>query len=341
VPIPPPNPAAYDTLETVTSLCRTILADYIAGLVPNPQGTANVNGVTVTWVSGPQFSLYFNGAPFVINNVPYQVFAVQSPTTLILTAAGPVQNGVAWVATIATGEIFNDSQAYVLPTVNLGWRKLQKKLIDKGHPRLEEETIIFNLPVVTNLDPGSQQWISWSGFFDGTNLQKTPVLPPDFISPLRLWERPSVGAPSPTNTNLNRFRPMHPAPDALRATIKGDWNRHWDWRNDALYVPGSILSEDLRLRYSSYLADLAPAAGGFVSTIVPITRSAEALAYYAAAEFVNPRGGVLGTTFEAKGDVAIDQITNSFSKLQQRASFSRRAWGQRGRRQAGMGLGRW
>jgi len=149
-----------------------------------------------------------------------------------------------------------------------------------------------------------------------------------------MWERPSA-----SGVNLNLFRPMRPAPDALRARRKGSWNVYWDWRNDAIYIPGSILDMDLRLRYSSYLPDIAPANGGFASTAIPILRCAEALAYYAAAEFVNPRGGVLGTTFEAKGDVAVDAMTNAFAKLQQRASFSRRAWGGRGRR--GCGLGRW
>ena len=338
MPVAPPNPAPYDTLETVTSLTRTILGDYIAGLIPNPQGTCNVNGVNVAWLTGPQFSIYFAGAAFVINNVPYVVFAVLSPTSLILTAAAPVQNNVAWAATIQTGEIFNDSQAYVVPTINLGWRKLQKKLTDKGHPRLEQETDLFLLPVVTNLDPISQQWVDWSFFYDGTNELTAPVLPPDFISPLRLWERPSA---PPDTPNLNRLRPMRLAPDALRSTVKGSWNRYWDWRDDTIYFPGSILQMDLRVRYSSYLPDIVPATGGFTVTQIPILRCAESLAYYAASEFVNPRGGVLAVAFEAKGDAGIDAITNVFAKLQQRASYSRRAWGQRGRRQAGQGLGRW
>ena len=338
MPLPPPNPAPYDTLETVTSLTRTILADYIAGVVPNPQGTCNTAGTAVTWVSGPQFDIYFNGAPFFVNGVLYSVFAVNGPTSLTLNSSAGTQNGVAWSATIQAGEIFADTQPYVVPTINLGWRKLQKKLSDKGHARLENEVLIVNLPVMTNRDPAAQQWINWTGFFDGTNLQKTPTLPPDFISPLRLWERPRV---YPATPNLSLLRPMHPAPDDLRANIKGSWNRYWDWRNDAIYLPGSILAMDLRLSYTSYLADIVPANGGFTATIIPILRCAEALAYYAAAEFVNPRGGVLGQTFEAKGDAAVDALTNTFAKMQQRASFSRRAWGGRGRRSGSAGLGRW
>jgi hypothetical protein len=40
---------------------------------------------------------------------------------------------------------------------------------------------------------------------------------------------------------------------------------------------------------------------------------------------------MLGPAFEAAGDAATAQITNSDAKLKQRASYSRIAWGSRGR----------
>lgn len=318
----------YDTLATVTQLTRTVLADYIQGIVPAPQGTVNTNGTALTWVSGAQFTYFFNGAPISINGIQNQIGTITSPTTAILLTSAGVQNGVSYVATIQTGEIFADTQPYVLPTINLGWRKLQKKLSDKGHSRLEPEVDIFNLPAITNRDPISQQRITWTGFFDGTSQQLTPFLPSDFISPLRLWERPSVAIGS---VNFNRLSPMHPAPNGLRSKPKGSRNTYWDWRGDGLYFAGSLIQMDLRVRYSSYLPDIVQSQGGFGSTPVPILGSGDALAYYAAAEFVNPRGGIMGQTFEAKGDVAVDQLTNTFAKMQQRSSFSRKSWG-RGRR---------
>lgn len=318
-------------------MTRTILADYIAGLVPNPQGTCNVVGATVTWVSGPQFSIYFGGAIFTINNVPYVVFQVQSPIKLILQTVAVTQNAVPWMATIETGEIFNDSQAYVLPTINLAWRKLQKKLAKRGHPRLEREENLLSVPIITNLDPSAQEYVNWSGTYDGTTFQSgaaIPALPQDFISPLWVKERPHV-----EGTNLNRFCPMRMAADGLPSRQKGSFNRCWDWRNDELHLPGAIQILDLRIRFASYLADLVNAST-FQTTPVPIMRSAEALAYYTAALFVEPRGGTLAVSFDGKGDIATDQITDADAKLKQRASYSRRAWGQRGRRSKGSGLGR-
>lgn len=313
--------APYDTLATVTALTRTILADYIANLNPAPQGTCSVTGTAVTWLSGPKFSIYFNGAPFVINGIPYQVLAVTSATTLTLTSAAVTANPVPWVATIVTGDLFGDNQAYVVPTVNLAWRKLQKKLDYASHPRMRNWATIFSLPAITNLDPASQQYISWTGFFDGTNLQTSPTLPQDFLSPLSLTERQSVGVNVVNNAS---FAPMTQATDGLRSYAKGSYNRWWDWREDAIYFIGSILPMDIQVQYQAFLPDIVPAAT-FAQTIVPIMRCAEALANYTAGFFVDARGGVLTDKFNAAGDDATDALTNRQGKLLQRGNFRRRA----------------
>jgi hypothetical protein len=321
-------------------MVRTLLGDFIANLQPNYAGVVNVNagGLSITWVSGNQFNALMNGVAIVINGVPNTIAMVTSPTTATLLNQANVANGLAYTLSLPTGEIFNDSQAYVLPTVNLAWRKVQKKLALKGHPRVENTVILTSFPVVANLDPGVECYINWQGFFDGVTfrtpatLAGCPVLPQDFISPLRWWERQSVSGATPTNPNLNVFRPMHPAPNGLRSRSKASWNKYFDWREDAIYFAGSIVAMDVKTRYAAYLPDIAPGAS-FATTPVPILGSAESLANYSAAIFVAPRGNpLLVPGFEAAGDAAIDQITNSYSKLQQRVSYSRQGWGSRYRR---------
>lgn len=322
MPIGPSNPAPYDTLETVAQLTRTILADYVQNVNAAPQGLCNTNGTAFTWKSGPQLSIYFNGAQIQIAGLPYIIQQVTSATTAILTTAAPIANGVAWVATIATGDIFADSQAYVLPTINLAWRKLQKKLDYASHPRMQNEVDILSIPVAGSSDPATQQFISWTGFNDGVTQFNAPSLPQDFLSPLRVYERQSVPAGV---SNTTPFRPMRPANDGLPSIVKGSYNVLWDWREDAIYFIGAIVNLDLRVRYQAFLPDIVVASGGFGATIIPIMRSAEALAYYTAAEFVNPRGGVMGMTWETKGDMATDALTNRQAKLQQRVNTRRRA----------------
>lgn len=340
MPLAPAPPLPYDSLAKVTALVRVALGDFVQNIQPFNQGTVNTDptGKILSLQSGSLFTALFAGVRILINNQPFSVATVTGPTSLVLNETAP-QNllNAAYSLVIPTGDIFADTQAYVLPTVNLAWRKLQKKLADQGHPRMESEGDILALPIIANLDPISQQWINWSNFYDGANLltpTTTPpgvVLPPDWISPLRLWERQSVSGASVNNPNLNVLRPMHPAANGLISRMKGSCNRYWDWRNDALYLPGSIVPMDLRARYSAYLPDLAYAGISFEAVPVKIMNCADALAYYTAAIFVTPRGSALGPDFDAKGDAAMSQITNSDAKLKQRASYSRIPWGGRRR----------
>lgn len=320
--MPLPVTLPYDTLATVTQLVRTVLADYVAGINPNVSGTVTTNGTVVTWASGNQFTYLLAGAQIIINGLPYTVLTVTSATTLTLFSTAGVQAAVAYSAVLPTGDIFADSQAYVVPTINLAWRKFQKKLDYSSHPRMRNEAIIFNLPVVGSQDPAAQQFISWTQFFDGLSFTTTPTLPSDFLSPLRLYERPS--APQGV-TNTRGFVEMHPATDGLPARAKGFRNKLWDWREDALWFNGSLLNLDIRAQYTAFLPDIV-VGSSFAATIIPIMRSADALAYYAAEAFVVPRGGAMvAPSFAMKGDEATDALTNRQAKLLQRGSYRRRA----------------
>lgn len=338
MPLAPQAP--YDSLATVTQQVRTLLGDFIQNLVASNAGIVNVNagGFTITWVSGNQFTALMNNVPIVINGVPNVIALVTSPTTANLVNQAAVANGLAYTLVIPTGDIFADAQNYVVPTINLAWRKLQKKLAIKGHPRLENTVILTGLPVSGNLDPGVEQYINWQGFFDGATfftpqtLAGCPVLPQDFISPIHLEERQSVSGATVQNPNLNRFRIVHPAGNGLRSRTKGSWNHYYDWREDAIYLPGAILKIDMKARYAAYLVDIVPGAS-FAATPVPIMGCAESLANYSAAIFVTPRGGVaLAAGFNGAGDESLAQITTSQAKLQQRSSYSRQPWGRRFRR---------
>lgn len=330
MPLPPSAP--YDTLATVTAQTRTYLGDYIQGINPSVAGTVNTNGLLVTWQSGNKFSYLLNGQPMLINGVPYTVALVTSATTLNLLSSAGVQAAVNYSALLPTGDIFSDSQAYVLPTVNLAWRKLQQKLDQSSHPRTRNETVLYSLPVVGSLDPAVQQWVNWTGFFDGKTLWTPatpppsgtcPVLPQDFMSPNECWERQSVGVGV---VNPLGFRPMSLTVGRLSDRAKGSWNGMFDWREDAIYLIGAILPLDLRISYRAFLADIA-VSGSFASTVIPIMRCSDALAYYSAGIFVAPRGDAQAAAdFMAKGDLAINEIlTNRQGKLLQYANVRRRA----------------
>jgi hypothetical protein len=289
----------------------------------------NTNGLTVTWVSGDKFTYLFNGISLVIGGTPYPVASVNSPTSITLGNSAGVQAGVAYSGTLPTGDVFADSQAYVVPTINLAWRRLLEKLDVASHPRLRKEIVLFQIPATTNLDPASQQWIDWTNFFDGSNELNPdttvglPTLPQDFMAPLEIWERQSAGDSSVLN--LLGFQEMNPTVGHLQALAKSNYNGVWDWRDDALYVRGATIPTDWRLSYRKYLGDIIPVDEGFDATPIPIMRSARALSYYAAAEFVEPRGGTLAAGWYAQGDEAVEMLNNRAAKTLQFTNVRRRA----------------
>jgi hypothetical protein len=322
--------APYDSLATVTQMVRTLLGDYIQNIQSANVGTVNVTGggLTIVWTSGNQFNALMNGVTVEINGVTNTIALITSPTTATLVNAAALGNNLPYSLVIPTGDIFADSQNYVLPTVNMAWRKLQQKLDHASHPRIRNEVVLFSLPVAGSLDPATQQYINWAGFFNGVTLFTPatlvgcPVLPQDFQSPTELWERQSVGA----GVNPLGFKEMSPTVGRLPSRVKGSWNGVWDWREDAIYFIGAILPLDVRISYRAFLADIAVASGGFASTPIPIMRVAEALALYTAGIFVVPRGNApLGDELMARGDQAVDVLNNRQAKLLQFANVRRRA----------------
>ena len=220
-------------------------------------------------------------------------------------------------ATTMAGDIFSDAQPYTLPTLNLAWRKLQRRLAQSGHQRLEDEIDLLAVPVVGSLDPLAQTNLSWNGFWDGRFLFPQPRLPQNFISTLKLSERQAGTTFKPS--------PMRLAIDGLPPRNKGSWNGLWDWYKDAIYMPGSLISMDLHLEFSAFLPDIVLPSGLTLSQVpIPIMRCAEALGYYMAGIFVEPRGnpGAVAS-FDAQGDAVTDSLTSANAQMEQRTNIRR------------------
>jgi hypothetical protein len=153
-----------------------------------------------------------------------------------------------------SGDTLTDTAVFTIPIVNAAWRRVQFVLGDYGIPTLDRRLILPSVPLVTSSDYGSQQYLNWTGFFDGTNLQTSPVLPQDFICPLSLAERATATG--------GTFYPMDKCLRGMPTVVKGALNRMWEWRQDSIYIPGATAAVDILLRYAGYLADFS----GVVST---------------------------------------------------------------------------
>lgn len=225
-----------------------------------------------------------------------------------------------------SGKLLDTNQVYAQQTFNTAWRKCQAFLADKGYARLIDEILLFQLPVVASVDPASQCWLNWNGFFDGANLNLQPQLPQGFSHPLKIWERWS-------NQNAPfGARPMEKFLDGIPAGAKTTALRFWEWRNDAIYMPGSQMVEDLRIRFVVFLPDLLDAGTTpWFQRPVPIVRIADGLAWFIVAELAAARSNAdLELACTAKGEAALLRVFNLDVKADQRVNVRRQARSGRG-----------
>jgi hypothetical protein len=221
------------------------------------------------------------------------------------------------------GDLLADTEPGTQTLANLAWREFQDMLVENGVECLIKEQVMYQFPFkdpTVQTDPSYQVSISWTGSFDGSNYFTTPALPSDMIEPLRLWERQS-GTQDP-------FVQMNPVNDGLPSVVATGYLTYWDWRNDAIWMVGSVQMQDLRMRYSAYYSDFVTLAGvQWYQQPIPIIRSAQALAYYLVATFAGGRGSPYYASVLQKGADCIQKLISRTARKKQRGNHRRRAYG--------------
>lgn len=198
------------------------------------------------------------------------------------------------------GDVLKDDRPYTQVMTNAGWRRLQDFLVSLGVARFKNRSIIYALPVIavvppaTQADVAAEQWMNWTMFFDGANYFTDKVLPQDFISPLRIWEKAGT-----------QFLEMDDFPNGLPPVAKRWRNAAYQWKNDTLTLPGATSSVDLLLYYNSYLPDFIDQGSVlWHQQLVPIPRALDALADYIAVEVCRGRGDLDTDWFEQRAQAS-------------------------------------
>lgn len=247
---------------------------------------------------------------------PVAVAPYDTVNTVLNTARVRLNDAIASLG----GDVLTNAQPYTQQFANTAWRRMQDFLANLGYARLTQEVILTGLPPTESADPASQVWLNWSQYFDGVNYfapPNTPVLPLDLILPLKVWER---------WTGQNAvFTPMEMWIDGIPTWTKQNRNLVWEWREDALYMPGSLNTMDLRIRYAAYLPDfITVGAVNWYDQPVPIVRCLDALANYICYEVSNSRGDQVATTFRADAEAAAKRLFNREVSQRQRVNIRRR-----------------
>ncbi|MDE2099614.1 MAG: hypothetical protein KGL39_20345 [Patescibacteria group bacterium] len=225
-----------------------------------------------------------------------------------------------------SGKLLDLGNANTQQIFNNSWRRSQDYLAEKGYARLINEVIISQFPVVASSDPASQCWLSWAGCSDGVNDYTTPQLPAGFNHPLKIWERWS-------NQNAEfSITPMEKCLDGLPAWQKTTAIRFWEWRNDAIYMPGSQMIEDLRIRHAIFMPDIIDiGTTPWWQQQVPIVRISDGLSWMICAEVARARGDATAAQeFTDRGEAGLVRVFNLDVKADQRVNVRRRPRSGRG-----------
>lgn len=220
------------------------------------------------------------------------------------------------------GNLLADSQPYVLPMLNLAWRKLQDKLLNNNIEALPQEEILTNIPAQAAsafADPAILAYINYTMYFDGVSGNPNFNLPSNCVQPVRLWERV-------TGQNA-QFIPMHQAKDGIPSRTKTSYWRTWEWRDEAIYIPGANQNLDLRIRYKTFLQDVVLPN----TNVIPLLRCAVALAYLFVEIFAGSRGSVVLPVFNTEREEAIKQLINLTTRKFQRINYRRIPYSRRSR----------
>lgn len=229
------------------------------------------------------------------------------------------------------GRIFTDSNPAVLPLLNDALADLQRGLQNQGvTTNLKEYFTPLTTPVtpvnsslgVAVPNPGVQQCLSYTGFFDGLLNAANPSLPIDCLVVTQLWNRQS-------GTQLT-YTEIDQAESALESRYQGFNLGEWEWRGDSLWWNGSLVSMDIRIRYIgaiTFYGSSTPVSS-FPTTTLPFRDCVTALAYLVAEKFAASRVPSGATNdLIVKAQKAIDDMANRYIRRGQSVVVERSAYG--------------
>lgn len=230
----------------------------------------------------------------------------------IITAARMYCNDV---APTDSGSLLADSATYTMANFNAAYRNARRKLANKGVRSVSNYATLINLQPVGSSDPSTVVYVNWTNYFDGMNLWTTPVLPPDMILPLRVWQRLTGATASP-------FYKLRPANDGVPPYVQTAYFQCWEWRNNQLQLPGALQANDLRVLYEVFFPDITA-----WDQEIPLPDCQDAIAYLIAAQYLRSRGSEGADAMDAKAEKAIREYIRPTVRMKQRGQHRRIPYG--------------
>jgi hypothetical protein len=219
------------------------------------------------------------------------------------------------------GLIATNEAPFTLPFLNASIRWVYRKLRNIGDPALIlDNYLLLGLPALTGPDPTVQVSLGFLGYFDGYANHATWTLPAGAMGVDKVWERTSA-------TGLD-FYPLHESPDGLRPVQQTSRMRHYEWRGNALWMPGALEAVDLRIRCKITLPDLTGSTLDFSTTYVPILDAQDAIVDRMLVLYARRFAPDQAAMADASSKESIGELQLETVRQQQRKENSRRDWGE-------------
>jgi hypothetical protein len=230
------------------------------------------------------------------------------------------------------GRVLTDDAPFTIPYLNSAFRTLQRKLRNEGVTfETKDNVILFNLAPVVTPDPSVQVFVGFNGYNNGTQSFAQPQLPFDCLQLYKVWER-TTGSNQP-------FVPMDQPQNGLPSVFQGNTLSYWEFRSYAIYMFGSILPKDLRLRYKAGQPPINVPPASFATTKVNILDSEDALAQIVARQYALARGAADVKALDDMIADTINDMVEEYVRRQQTVNYRRQPYGGDAWDDEGSGLG--
>ena len=211
----------------------------------------------------------------------------------------------------SAGNLFTDG--LLMPYVNSAYRKVQRALAAAGQETFLVDDVLLVVEAVTSVDPSLQVVID-----DST--APPNQLPTDLLVPLEVWERPNQ-----SSVDFVRVEDVT-TNGGLPAAGQGSSLNVWEWRADGLWFVGATQDTQIRLRYQKSFPDFSDG-----TSVVLIRNAQEAIAYSGAAMAALARGSPLAASWEKAAQDALEDLTVTAVRRDQRVARRRLPFSARNR----------
>jgi len=219
------------------------------------------------------------------------------------------------------GIIATNTAPFTLPFLNASIRWVYRKLRNIGDPALiVDNYLLLGIPALTGPDPAVQVSLGFLGYFDGFANHGQWTLPAGAMGIDQAWERISG--------TQGEFHPITASPGALPSRQQSATMRQYEWRGNAMWMPGALQSVDIRLRSKITLPDILGSTLNFLTTYVPILDSQDAIVDRMLVLYARRFSPDQAAMADASSKESILELQQAIARQAQRKQVSRADFGE-------------